>query len=124
MTRQRLGVRWQGGSRDTAFGRTHVHRLTEAVRVCESGVALRFPPLDQSDARAMLKEIKGAKLLEGYRGAPPCDVEALIETLVAFGRMVAATDGQYDAIDINPLMAFETGKGVMALDALIVTESR
>jgi hypothetical protein len=37
-------VRWQGGSRDTAFGWTNVFKFKEVLRACESGVALRFPP--------------------------------------------------------------------------------
>jgi hypothetical protein len=41
---QRLGVRWQGGSRDTAFARTAGFRTKKIFRAVESGVALRFPP--------------------------------------------------------------------------------
>jgi len=39
-----FGLRWQGGSRDTAFGRSRPVRTDEIVRARESGVALRFPP--------------------------------------------------------------------------------
>ena len=109
-----------GMNRDEQLGPIIVCGLGGIFVEVLKDVALRFPPLDQSDARAMLKEIKGAKLLEGYRGAPPCDVEALIETLVAFGRMVAATDGQYDAIDINPLIVGPVGRGVKVADAVII----
>jgi hypothetical protein len=38
------GLRWQGGSRDTAFGRTNPRLALDGFRACESGVALRFPP--------------------------------------------------------------------------------
>ena len=75
-------------------------------------VALRFPPLDVEEARVMLSEIRAAKLLEGYRGSPPCDVEALVEAIVRFGDFVAKTDGQFDAIDINPLIVGPKGCGV------------
>ena len=109
-----------GMNRDEQLGPIIVCGLGGIFVEVLKDVSLRFPPLDQSDARAMLKEIKGAKLLEGYRGAPPCDVEALIETLVAFGRMVAATDGQYDAIDINPLIVGPVGRGVKVADAVII----
>ena len=39
-----LGLRWPGGSRDTAFGRKEIKRTKKSFRACESGVALRFPP--------------------------------------------------------------------------------
>jgi len=39
-----LGLRWQGGSRDTAFGRTEIVLAGETFRACQSGVALPFPP--------------------------------------------------------------------------------
>ena len=58
----RLGLRWQGGSRDTAFGRTNVHGITEVVRACESGVALRFPPQSKTrraDSRAYQFAVTG-----------------------------------------------------------------
>jgi acetyltransferase len=83
-------------------------------------VALRFPPLAAADVREMLAEIKGAKLLQGYRGQPVGDVDALVEVVVAFGRFVAATDGRFSAIDVNPLIVRPKGQGVVVADALMV----
>jgi acyl-CoA synthetase (NDP forming) len=83
-------------------------------------VALRFPPLGAADVREMLAEIKGAKLLQGYRGQPLGDVDALVEAVVAFGRFVAATDGRFSAIDVNPLIVRPKGQGVVVADALMV----
>ena len=55
-------------------------------------VALRFPPLDGADVRDMLKEIKGSRLLLGYRGSKPGDVAALVKAVVAFSKFVARND--------------------------------
>lgn len=83
-------------------------------------IALRFPPIEIRLAKAMLAEIRGAKLFDGYRGAPPCDVDALAATIVSFSRMVAETDGQFAAIDINPVIVGPAGAGVRIADALII----
>ena len=86
-------------------------------------VALRFPPLSAADVRAMLSEIKGSRLLDGYRGGPPADVDALVEAVVAFGDFVTRTDGRFSAIDINPIIVGAKGKGVRIADALMVPVS-
>jgi hypothetical protein len=69
----------------------------------------------------MIGELKASKLLEGFRGASPRDVDALIDCCVRFADFVAATDGQYAAIDLNPVFVCAKGKGVRIADALIVT---
>ena len=109
-----------GMNRDEQLGPIVVCGLGGIFVEVLKDVALRFPPITVEDARAMLAEIKGAKLLEGYRGAPPCDVEALVETMVKFGDMVARTDGQYDAIDLNPVIVAANGKGVRIADAVMI----
>ena len=83
-------------------------------------VAVRFPPFDATVAREMLGELRGAPLLSGYRGAPPCDVDALVAALVKFGDMAAQTDGRFAAIDINPLIVGARGAGVRIADAVII----
>ncbi|HWG04405.1 MAG TPA: acetate--CoA ligase family protein [Beijerinckiaceae bacterium] len=83
--------------------------------------AVRLPPLSREDVRAMIGELKASKLLEGFRGAPRRDVEALIDCCVRFADFVAATDGKFAAIDLNPVFVCARGKGVRIADALIVT---
>ncbi len=83
-------------------------------------VALRFPPIASADALAMLGELKGSRLLHGYRGAPAGDVDALVETIVTFAEFVRRTDGRFAAIDINPIVVRPAGQGVAIADALIV----
>jgi hypothetical protein len=85
--------------------------------------ALRFPPLSEREARDMLSGLKSMKLLEGYRGAPAGDIDALVKCLMQFSDFVAQTDGQFAAIDINPVIVLPKGKGVRIADALIIPQS-
>lgn len=84
--------------------------------------AVRLPPLEWDEVADMLRGLKASKLLEGFRGAAPRDVDALIECCVGFARFVAATDGQFAAIDLNPVLVCPRGRGVRIADALIVTK--
>jgi acyl-CoA synthetase (NDP forming) len=76
--------------------------------------------LDVDEIAAEIKQLRGAKLLAGYRGAPPADLAALAETVALLGQIMRA-EPRLREIDINPLSAFPAGDGVLALDALIVT---
>jgi succinyl-CoA synthetase beta subunit len=58
---------------------------------------------------------------EEARGAPPRDLDALVDCCVRFGDFVAATDGQYAAIDLNPVLVRARGRGVRIADALMET---
>jgi acetate---CoA ligase (ADP-forming) len=83
-------------------------------------VALRACPITASDAREMLQEVKGARLLEGFRGQPAADVEALIHLLVRVSHLGAQCEREVREMDLNPLLVLPRGQGVRAADALIV----
>jgi acetyltransferase len=83
--------------------------------------AVRLTPLLADDVRDMISELKCARLLDGYRGGLPRDVDALIDCCVRFAGFVAATDGRFAAIDLNPVLVLGKGQGVRIADALIVT---
>jgi hypothetical protein len=85
--------------------------------------ALAPAPLDRSQAMAMIRGLKADRLLAGYRGSPPADRAALAKALVALSRFAAANRGNFTAIDINPVMVLPKGKGLRAVDALIVPAS-
>jgi acyl-CoA synthetase (NDP forming) len=70
--------------------------------------------------RRELGRLQGAKLLSGFRGAPPVDIDAVAETVATIGRLMTAHP-EISEIDVNPLVAYPRGEGVAALDALIVT---
>jgi len=83
-------------------------------------VALRRCPITRSEARAMIAEVKGARLLQGFRGRPAADIEALADTLVRVSHLAMHMEGQLAELDINPLMVLPRGQGVKAVDALVV----
>jgi hypothetical protein len=62
--------------------------------------------------------------LGGYRGAPARDAGAVIEALVALGRLAVDGADVIESIDINPFVALPAGQGGLALDALIVLRRR
>jgi acyl-CoA synthetase (NDP forming) len=83
-------------------------------------VALRRCPITRSEAQAMIAEVKGARLLRGFRGRPAADLEALADTLVRVSHLAMHIDGHLAELDINPLMVLPSGQGVKAVDALVV----
>ena len=83
-------------------------------------VALRLCPITRADALDMIDEVKGARLLRGFRGAPAADVDALADVLVNVSQMAAQLEGSLGELDINPLMVLPAGEGVKAADALVV----
>jgi succinyl-CoA synthetase beta subunit len=68
----------------------------------------------------MIHQVKGVRLLQGFRGAPEADIEALADTLVRVSHLAVNLDGQLSELDINPLMVLPRGQGVKAADALAV----
>lgn len=87
-------------------------------------VALRGCPITRSEARAVIAEVKGARLLQGFRGRPAADLEALENTLVRVSYLAMHMEGQLAELDINPLMVLPSPRGVKALDALVVLRGR
>ncbi|HEX2828650.1 MAG TPA: acetate--CoA ligase family protein [Burkholderiales bacterium] len=83
-------------------------------------IATRHCPIGRAEALDMIDEVKGAKLLKGFRGKPAADVEALAEVLVQVSQMAVQLEGELAELDINPLIVLPKGQGVKAVDALAV----
>jgi len=81
-------------------------------------VVFRIHPVTSVDAWEMLGEIRGVKLLDGFRGTPPADRAALADALLRVSRMVGDLP-EIRELDVNPLVALPPGQGVVALDARI-----
>ncbi|WP_051953765.1 acetate--CoA ligase family protein [Xenophilus azovorans] len=76
--------------------------------------------LTREGARAMVQALKTYPLLDGYRGRPKADVEALIDAVVAFSRMAGHLGARLETAEINPLFVLPEGKGVRAADGVVV----
>lgn len=82
-----------------------------------------LPPqggLDLSEAGAMARDLVTWPLLDGFRGRPACDVDALAAAVVAFSRMVAQLGDRLAEAEINPVFVLPAGQGVKAADGLVV----
>lgn len=85
-------------------------------------VSLRHCPISSSEAHKMIEEVKGGRLLRGFRGKPPADVDALADILVRVSHLAVHFEGDLAELDINPLMVLARGKGVKAVDALMLLQ--
>jgi acyl-CoA synthetase (NDP forming) len=80
-------------------------------------------PLSRDDAMEMIHELKTWPLLNGYRGRPRADVDALVSAIVAFARMAARLGERIVEAEINPLFVLPAGQGVRAADGVAVLAS-
>ncbi|MDF0676020.1 MAG: GNAT family N-acetyltransferase [Nitrospira sp.] len=81
-------------------------------------VQFRITPLTDRDAIEMIRGIKAYRLLTGYRGHPPADLEALEETLLRVSRLVEEVP-EISELDLNPIFALPPGQGCRIVDARI-----
>ena len=80
--------------------------------------AIRMAPIAESDVQAMLANLKGGKLLNGYRGAEPISVPALIRLMLAFSDLVLDLENEIESIDLNPVKC--TGQQCVVADARVI----
>lgn len=93
-----------------AAGGTLVELLADRVLAC--------PPVSHGRALRMLDALRIRRLLDGWRGAPATDVDALAEVIVGFSQLAIELGDSLDAVEANPLVV--SASGVIAVDALVV----
>lgn len=108
-----------GMIKDAQFGPVLMFGLGGILVEVLEDVAFRIVPLEKRDASEMIKEIKGYKLLEGYRGQDPVDIPYLEDMLVKLSVFVDNTP-EIKEIDMNPVFAYKDG--AVVVDARIVLE--
>jgi acetyl coenzyme A synthetase (ADP forming)-like protein len=81
-------------------------------------VRFRVTPLTDRDVAEMIREIRGYRLLEGYRGHAPADIRAIQEVLLRISRLVEDIP-EIRELDLNPLFALAPGQGCVVVDARI-----
>lgn len=82
-------------------------------------VAVLVPPFAAADVTAALRTLRIAPLLEGVRGDPPLDIDALATVVVAVGQLIVGAGGAIASIDVNPVLVAARGHGAVVLDALV-----
>jgi acetyltransferase len=83
-------------------------------------VALRLLPVSESEAWAMLKELKGYKVLEGARGQAPRDVDALVKAMVGLSDIFLNYRNLLSDLEFNPIMLRAEGQGLAAVDVRMI----
>jgi acyl-CoA synthetase (NDP forming) len=109
-----------GFSRDAQFGPVVAIGFGGVLVEALKDIKLLIPPFSDNAVRDALADLRGAPLLGGVRGQPPCDMDALVAAIRTFGQLAAMAPTNVSAVEINPLRCLPTGNGVVALDALII----
>jgi acetyltransferase len=108
-----------GASRDARFGPLMMFGLGGTLVEVLKDVSFRLAPMWQISAEKMVREIRAYKILDGFRGTPPADVDAIVETLLRLSAMVC-NHPEISELDINPLIVHERGKGCSVADSRIM----
>jgi acetyl coenzyme A synthetase (ADP forming)-like protein len=104
-----------GGKTDPTFGKVLTFGLGGTLVEILRDTAIRILPLGEGEAGEMLREIRGYRLIAGYRGEPPKDEGALVSLIHAAADMFTGED--ISEFDLNPVILYE--KGACAVDARI-----
>jgi len=107
-------------SKDPCFGQVLVLGLGGIFVEALEDVSMRLLPIHRIDAMQMIEELKGKKLLKGFRGKPPADIDDLIEIILRVGRLAYDLKDRVKEMDLNPVIVMPQGKGAKAVDALVV----
>ncbi len=106
-----------GMAKDPQFGPALMFGLGGIFVEVLKDVSFRVAPITRYDAEEMIKEIKAYPILQGIRGQPPADIEALIDILLKVSTLVI-DHPEIDQLDLNPIFAYP--KGAKAVDARII----
>jgi acetyl-CoA synthetase (ADP-forming) len=108
-----------GMSKDPQFGPVIMFGLGGIFVEVLKDVSFRLIPILKRDAEAMIKEIKGYALLNGYRGQEPASIPALVDVLLKVSALIKKTP-EIKELDLNPMFAYKDS--AIAVDARIVLE--
>jgi acyl-CoA synthetase (NDP forming) len=107
-----------GVVRDAALGPLVVVAAGGVLVELMADRAVALPPLTREGARRMIDRLKVRPLLDGFRGAPPADVDSFVDVVVAVSRLAHERGDELAAVDLNPVIV--TAEGAVAVDVLIV----
>jgi acyl-CoA synthetase (NDP forming) len=108
-----------GMNRDPQFGPIMLFGLGGVLVELFRDVSLRPLPLSRDDAHGMIREIRGYRLLAGYRGKPAVNEEALVDCLLKVAE-IAQERNEIVEIDLNPVFAYPDG--LMVVDARVIVQ--
>jgi len=103
---------------DPNFGPLIVFGLGGVFVELIGDVAFRVLPLTDLEAREMIGDVKSARLLEGYRGGDPGDIDAVVDALLRVSALIEDLPEVFE-MDLNPVKVGTPGSGVRIVDARI-----
>lgn len=109
-----------GVKRDPQFGPTLLFGMGGTMTEIMQDISLRVCPVSSDDIKEMFTEVKGFRLLTGFRGRPVADIKALEDTLLNVSNLAMSMKDELTELDINPLIVLPQGQGVRAVDVLAV----
>ncbi|MCX8014427.1 MAG: acetate--CoA ligase family protein, partial [candidate division WOR-3 bacterium] len=110
-----------GIKKDPQFGPIIMFGLGGIYVEVLKDISFRVCPILELTATHMIQEIKGYKILKGFRGKGPADMKTIEESLMRLSQL--ATDfPEFTEIDINPFVVYEQGRGAVAIDARFLIE--
>jgi acetate---CoA ligase (ADP-forming) len=112
-----------GVHRDPVFGPVVLFGLGGIFVEVLKDVTFRIAPFGLDEAHRMIDEVRGRALLDGVRGQPAADVDALALGLCQLSVYAAAHADVIESIDINPFLVMAKGEGAVAVDALILSRT-
>jgi acetyl coenzyme A synthetase (ADP forming)-like protein len=104
-----------GVTTDPTFGPLLVCGLGGVLVELIQDVSFRLTPVSDVDAAEMLSELRSARLLEGYRGSPPADRDALIDVILRISALVELVP-ELRELDLNPVKVLPPGEGAIVVD--------
>jgi acyl-CoA synthetase (NDP forming) len=112
-----------GVTRDPTLGPIVMVGMGGTLTEITHDVVLMLPETDEADVLRHLKKLAGYPLLDGYRGAAAADVAALASMVASLSRYLVSDESHSLAeLDLNPVMVLPVGKGVVAVDAVLVVD--
>ncbi len=109
-----------GMTTDPQFGPALMFGIGGILVELLEDVSFRIAPVTEYDCREMIKEIKGFPILDGYRGKPKADIDAIVDVLMKISDLVIKYE-EINELDLNPVFIYE--KGLICVDARIILKN-
>ena len=110
-----------GMTTDPQFGPALMFGIGGILVELLEDVSFRIAPITEYDANEMIHDIKGFPILDGFRGKPKADIDAIIETLMKISDLVTKHE-EINEMDLNPVFIYD--KGLICVDARIILKNR
>ncbi|MHA2088970.1 MAG: acetate--CoA ligase family protein [Promethearchaeota archaeon] len=110
-----------GMTTDPQFGPALMFGIGGILVELLEDVSFRIAPITEYDANEMIKEIKGFPILDGYRGKPKADLDAIVKVLLKISELVVKHE-EINEMDLNPVFIYEND--LICVDARIILKSK